>query len=313
MRLLCGRRAGSHAVLSRISALILKATWSVSCQHPSVSVPSISAGRTGWRCCSHGRRRPPCPALSGGVPIPDTFVPVFVLWASLQPPSFDFCSRPGRWGQGPAMSSGKHGLDTGRHLEAHVAQVWVPRTRRALTCPKVSGKIFRSLHVTRGVKHVKGSESSAWARGSRWRCPVWCRPGREPRRGQHPGVRGQRTERAPRPHFTGLRCKPKSLDCYLGALWAGEGRDRICALWGSVWGESGGSKEASAPPVREELSTGSNQVSAVTARERRSQVQERFTAGPGPRRFRQYRRKGSGLVGPTILTKKKKAKKKTSV
>lgn len=105
--------------------------------------------------------------------------------------------------------------------------------------------------------------------------------GREPRRGQHPGVRGQRTERAPRPHFTGLRCKPKSLDFYLGALWAGEGRDQICALWGSVWGESGGSKEASAPPVREELSTGSNQVSAVTARERRSQVQERFTAGLG--------------------------------
>lgn len=176
MRLLCGRRAGSHAVLSRISALILKATWSVSCQHPSVSVPSVSEGRTGWRCCSHGLRRPPCPALSGGVPIPDTFVPAFVLWASLQPPAFDFCSRPGRWGRGPAMSSGKHGLDTGRHLEAHVAQVWVPRTRRALTCPKVSGKIFRSLHVTRGVKHVKGSESSAWARGSRWRCPVWCPP-----------------------------------------------------------------------------------------------------------------------------------------
>lgn len=95
-------------------------------------------------------------------------------------------------------------------------------------------------------------------------------------------------------------------------MWAGEGRDRICALWGSVWGESGGSKEASVPPVREELSTGSNQVSAVTARERRSQVQERFTAGPGPRRGRQYRRKGSGLVGPTILTKKK-VKKKTSV
>lgn len=137
---------------------------------------------------------------------------------------------------------------------------------------------------------MKSDDSRTWAGGSRWQCSFWCwawqgtpertaswSPGAEDRVGAEAALKG-------------LRCKQNSLDFYLSVLWAGEGRDQICALWGSVWGESGGSGEASTR-VLEELSTGSNQVSAVTVRER-SQVQERFTAS-------------RGVLVPTIQTQRK--------
>lgn len=140
---------------------------------------------------------------------------------------------------------------------------------------------------------------------------VPARPGTPPRTASwSPGAEDRAGAEAA---LMGLGCKPKSLDFYLCALWAGEGHDQIRALWGSVWGESGGSKEASAPPVREELSTGSNQVSAVTAGEREEKpsagaIHSQLRAAPVP--TIQTQRK---WAGGTYYLNKKNAKKKTSV